>query len=237
MIRRLSLLLIAGLTLLGSLAADEPAPLRVCLVSGSVEYESNRTLPILQARLEKKGAVCSRAFMVGKDDTRLPGLEALDKADVMVLFTRRLKLSGDDLERLKKYCLSGRPIVGIRTASHAVQTWLDLDHEVFGGNYNNHFGKEATQVKIVEPAKSHPVLAGVEPWKSSSHLYKNSGIAKDCEVLMTGTNSEATMPVAWTRTYKGARIFYTSLGDQGDFENENFLRLAENAVFWSAKKR
>ena len=44
------------------------------------------------------------------------------------------------------------------------------------------------------------------------------------------------MPVAWTRSYKGGRIFYTSLGAQADFENESFLRLVENAVFWSAKK-
>src|SRR6478609_6183510 len=128
-------------------AQDGKTP-RVCLVSGSLEYESNRTLPILQQRLEKKGAACSRAFLEGKDETHLPGLDNLDRCDVMVLFTRRLKLQGDDLERIKKYCLSGKPIVGIRTASHAVQTWLDLDKEVFGGNYMGHFGKGATQVKL-----------------------------------------------------------------------------------------
>jgi type 1 glutamine amidotransferase len=228
----------AGICLLSalSLVAQQPAPLRVCLLSGSLEYESNKTLPILQARLEKKGAVCTRAFLVGKDESQLPGLEELDKADVMVLFTRRLKLSGDELDRVKKYCLAGRPVVGIRTASHAFQTWLDFDREVLGGNYANHFGKGTTKVQIVEAAKSHPVLAGVGPLESIGSLYKNTGIAKDCEVLLTGANAEATMPVAWTRTYKGARIFYTSLGQQADFENESFLRLVENAVFWTAKK-
>src|SRR5262245_4382225 len=87
-------------------AQDAKGP-RVCLVSGSLEYDSNTSLPILQARLEKKGAVCSRAFVEGKDISRVPGLESLDKADVLVLFTRRLDLKGDDLERIKKYCLSG----------------------------------------------------------------------------------------------------------------------------------
>ena len=157
--------------------ADEPAPLRVCLVSGSLEYESNKTLPILQARLEKKGAVCTRAFLVGKDESRLPGLEALDKSDVMVLFTRRLKLSGDDLDRIKRYCLAGKPVVGIRTASHAIQTWLDFDHEILGGNYTNHFGKGTTKVRLVDAAKSHPVLAGVGPFETAGSLYKNTGIA------------------------------------------------------------
>ena len=216
-------------------AQDAKAP-RVCLVSGSLEYESSKTLPILQARLEKKGAVCSRAFLEGRDETKLPGLDNLAKADVMVLFTRRLKLSGEDLERLKSYCQSGKPIVGLRTASHAVQTWLDLDKEVLGGDYTGHFGKGVTAVKIVEKNKDHPILKGVAPFSSLGSLYKNAKINSDCDVLLTGTNENATMPVAWTRSYKGGRIFYTSLGAQSDFEDENFLKLAENAVFWAGGK-
>jgi type 1 glutamine amidotransferase len=216
--------------------AQDSAPLRVCLVSGSFEYESNKSLAILQKRLEKKGAVCLRAFMEGKDESKITGLDQTDKCDVLVLFTRRSKLEGADLEHVKKYCLAGRPIVGIRTASHAVQTWLDFDHEVLGGNYTNHFGKGTTKVQLVDAAKSSPLLAGVEPFETIGSLYKNDGIAKDCEVLLTGTNDKATMPVAWTRTYKGARIFYTSLGQQGDFEKESFLRLLENAVYWTTKR-
>lgn len=234
---RAMLLAIGVLVLLSALPAQEAKSPRVCLVSGSLEYESNKSMPLLQARLEKKGAVCTRAFLEGNDETRLPGLENLDKADVMVLFTRRLKLTGDDLDRIKKYCLSGKPIVGIRTASHAVQTWLDLDKEVLGGDYQGHFGnKEMPQVKLVDAQKKHPILAGVEPFVSSGSLYKNAKIADDCTVLLTGTSPSGTMPVAWTRSYKGGRIFYTSLGHQKDFENEQFLRMMENAVFWAASK-
>jgi type 1 glutamine amidotransferase len=234
--RLIALVGIAMMATLSPLSAQDAKGLRVCLVSGSLEYDSNKTMPILQTRLEKKGAVCSRAFVEGKDETRLPGLESLDKADVMVLFTRRLKLSGDDLERFKKYCLAGRPIVGIRTASHAVQTWLDLDKEVLGGDYNGHFGPGIADIKIADKAKNHPILAGVTPFTTEGTLYKNAKIAADCDVLLTGSIPESTMPIAWTRMYKGARIFYTSLGHQKDFENENFLRLVENAVVWTAKK-
>jgi len=221
---------------ISSLPAQEAQGLRVCLVSGSLEYDSNTSMPILQTRLEKKGAVCSRAFIVGHDESRLPGLEHLETTDVMVLFTRRLKLTGAELDRFKKYCQSGKPIVGLRTASHAVQTWLDLDKEVFGGDYASHFGQGVTTVKIVESAKKHPILEGVEPFTSEGSLYKNTKIAKDCEVLLTGSIPNITMPVAWTRSYKGGRIVYTSLGHPKDFENENFLRLVENAVFWAGKK-
>ncbi len=234
---RMSVLVgIVMLVLPASLAAQDAKGLRVCLVSGSLEYESHKSLPIVQARLEKKGIVCTRAFLDGKDETRLPGLENLDKTDVMVLFTRRLKLTGDDLDRLKKYCLSGKPIVGLRTASHAVQTWLELDKEVFGGDYANHFGAGGTAVKVVEAEKNHSILAGVGPFMSEGSLYKNAKIANNCRVLLTGSIPAATMPVAWTRSYKGGRIFYTSLGHQKDFENESFLRLVENAVVWAGSK-
>jgi type 1 glutamine amidotransferase len=217
--------------------AQDLKGVRVCLVSGSLEYESNKTMPILQTRLEKKGAVCSRAFIEGKDETRLPGLEKLEETDVMVLFTRRLKLTGEELDLFKKYCLSGKPIVGIRTASHAMQNWLDLDREVFGGDYTGHYGTAmTTTVKLVERERKHPILAGVSPFVSDGSLYKNAKVADDCKVLLTGTNLQATMPVAWTRTYKGGRVFYTSLGHQRDFENEYFLRMLENAVAWTAKK-
>ena len=40
-------------------------------------------------------------------------------------------------------------------------------------------------------------------------------------------------PVAWTNTYKNARIFYTSLGYPGDFDTPHFRKLLINAVFWS----
>ena len=232
---RLAILTLAAI-FAGSLLAQDAAPLRVCLVSASAEYDSNKSLPILQQRLEKKGTVCLRAFMEGANESKIAGLDQIDKCDLLVLFTRRSKLEGADLEHVKKYCLAGRPIVGIRTASHAVQTWLNLDHEVLGGNYTGHFGKGTTKVQLVESNKSSPLLAGVEPFETIGSLYKNDGIAKDCEVLLTGTNEKATMPVAWTRTYKGARIFYTSLGQQGDFEKESFLRLVENAVYWTSKR-
>jgi type 1 glutamine amidotransferase len=146
-----------------------------------------------------------------------------------------LKLSGEQLDRIKSYCLSGKPIVGVRTASHAIQTWLDLDKEVLGGNYRGHYGEgPETEIKIVESSQGHPVLAGVQPFRSAGSLYKNQGIANDTQLLMTGTNSQATEPITWTREYKGGRMFYTSLGHPQDFTEESFRRLLANALFWTA---
>jgi type 1 glutamine amidotransferase len=214
----------------------EEKPLRVCLVSGSLEYDSDTSLASLQKHLEKNYHIqCTRAFR--KTDTDLPGLEHLDSCDVMVLYTRRLTISGEQLERIKKYCQSGRPIVGIRTASHAFQNWLALDKEIFGGNYKNHFGKGSlTEIHIVDKAKDHPILAGFKPFRSEGTLYRNTGLAPDCEVLLTGSIPGQLEPIAWTRLHKGGRIFYTSLGHQKDFQEESFVRLLVNALYWTTRQ-
>jgi type 1 glutamine amidotransferase len=211
-------------------------PLRVCLISGSAEYNSDASLARLQEHLEKHCAIkCSRAFATSDSD--LPGLDNLDSCDAAVLFTRRLKLKGEQLERIKKYCRSGKPLVGIRTASHAIQTWLDLDHEVFGGDYQNHY-KEGppTEIRIGPDANEHAILKGFQPYKSAGSLYKNPAVAKDVTILLTGTIPDHTEPIAWTRQYKGGRVFYTSLGHPRDFAEESYLRLLTNAIFWTAKR-
>lgn len=233
-------LLVAALTIAiqSQACADDAAPLKVCLVSGSLEYKSNESLAEFQKYLEAHyHARCTRAFIEGKDETRLPGLDQLDDCDVMLLFTRRLKLTGEDLRRIKEYCQSGRPVVGVRTASHAIQSWLDLDKEVLGGNYQGHYDNDLkTEVSLVEAEKDNPLVAGVTPFVSAGSLYKNKGIAADCRVLMTGTSPESTEPITWTRTHNGGRVFYTSLGHAQDFQEESFRRLLANALFWAAHR-
>jgi len=208
-----------------------------CLVSGSLEYDSDTSFGILEKYLAKSfpQVQCTKAFR--KTDKDIPGLENLDTCDVMVLFTRRLTIDGDQLARVKKYCQSGKPIVGIRTASHAFQNWLALDQEVLGGNYKGHYNAgPLTEVKIVDKAKGHPILSGFQSFKSVGSLYKNTGLAKDVDILLTGSIPGHTEPVAWARLHNGGRVFYTSLGHQKDFEDANFLRLLGNAIVWTTSK-
>ncbi|MCX5684366.1 MAG: ThuA domain-containing protein [Planctomycetota bacterium] len=246
---RIAICLMLALTLLcGTMAAGEPAaapppPLKVCLVSASAEYKSDETLAEFQKFLEAGyNAACTRVFG-GDKGTSLPGLEAIDSCDVMVLFTRRVTLPDDQLARVKKYFQAGKPLVGLRTASHAFQNWLEFDKEVLGGNYNNHYGAgPVTKVSIAEKAKEHPILAGVGPFTSTASLYKNEGAAADIELLLSGTitdpkeKKEVTHPLAWTRVHNSGRVFYTSLGAPEDFANENFRRMIVNALFWTAKR-
>lgn len=216
----------------GFAAADPPAaPVRVCLVSGSLEYKSDESFLAFEKHLEKTGqAKCTRAFR--KSDTELPGLENLEACDCAIFFTRRLRIAGEPLERVQKFCRSGKGIIGLRTASHGFQEWLAMDKEVYGGDYQGHFDKQPVEVKIVAAAKDHAILKGVEPFTSQGSLYRNPNIAKDTTALLTGTIPGNTYPVAWTRLHHKARVFYTSLGAFEDFQSPSFLRLLSNAVMW-----
>ncbi|MFQ6133172.1 MAG: isochorismatase family protein [Armatimonadota bacterium] len=237
--RELIALLLVLLACAGaSRAHAAEAPLRVCLVSGSAEYDSDASLAAFQEYLEE-GYNAECTLLKARGFEELPGLEALDDCEVALFFTRRLTIEGEQLERVKRYCQAGRPIVAVRTASHGFQNWLEFDKLILGGNYHGHFGRGPTTKVVIEPeAKGHPVLEGVVDLKSRASLYKTAPLAEDAQLLMTGSTpeSEGSQPVTWTRTYKGARVFYTSLGGQEDFENATFLRLIANALFWAAER-
>jgi putative membrane-bound dehydrogenase-like protein len=210
-----------------------PAVLRICLLSGAVEYQSDASLSSFQDYLEKHYPVkCLRAFR--KSDREVAGLENLERCDVLLLFARRLTLPSAQLARIQKYCQAGKPLVAVRTASHAFQNWLAFDREVLGGDYHFHYpAGPICQVTLVPEARGHPVLTGVQPFTSPASLYKNPQPAREVTVLLRGSIPGHTEPVAWVRTYRGGRIFYTSLGHPADFQNEQFRQLLVNALFWT----
>jgi len=219
------------------LVTAEGSPLKVCLVSGSEEYDSDTSLTAFEQYLEGRyNTDCTLIKARGFED--LPGTEALDSCEVALFFTRRLRIEGEQLQNVKDYCLAGRPIVAVRTASHGFQNWLEFDKLVLGGNYTGHFGNGPTQKAVIEPgAKDHPVLDGVTMMKSRYSLYKTAPIASNATLLMKGAiPNQPPQPVTWTRTYKGGRVFYTSLGGPQDFENSTFLKMLANALFWAAER-
>ena len=230
--------LFAGLILLAfllhgpaAISGAEAKPLKICLLSASAEYDSDKSLGDLQGFLETHYPVtCQRAFGKDKGDG-LPGLEALEHADLMIVFTRRIKLPDDQLRRIKQYLASGRPVIGIRTASHAFENFMEFDKEVLGGGYKGHYTNSVAQVALAPNQSVHPVLAGVTPFVSRK-LYKNPTLAANDTVLLTATIPGHSEPVAWVREHNGARVFYTSLGVQEDFQLESFRRLLSNAILW-----
>src|SRR5262245_15886765 len=115
--RVLSLL---GLLLIGAAAhsADPAAPLRVHIVAFG-EYDPVVTLTEFSDHLQKHYRVeCSMSLL---EKGTLTNLDALKKADVLLLFARRMSLKEEQLEIFRAHWEAGKPIVGLRTASHAFQ--------------------------------------------------------------------------------------------------------------------
>ena len=230
---RNSLAVFLALTCVLSVHAANPPT--VVLVSGEDEYHSAKTLPafarFLETEYQFKTIYLERK---PKPDT-VDGLDALERADLLIVFARRMTLPEEQLKQFRKYFDSGKPVIGLRTASHAFQNWLVFDKQVLGGNYQGHYGKDFTpKITRDAAAKEHPILRGVpETFSSTGSLYRNTPRQTNTTLLLTGTIPDHNEPVAWTHDYRGTRVFYTSLGHEKDFEDEAFRTLLVNAIHWS----
>src|SRR6478672_5566846 len=91
----------------------------IVFVSGDEEYRSEEALPQLGKILAKHhGFKCTVLFAIDPKDgtinpnvSNIPGLEALDSADLMVIFTRFRHLPDEQMKPLVDYLDAGKPIV------------------------------------------------------------------------------------------------------------------------------
>lgn len=209
-------------------------PLRIHLISGSREYESERSLRKWQAGLEATYDVkITGSFAEDRGDD-LPDIEALPGADLLIVFARRVHVPEDQLRLVKAHCEAGKAVIGIRTASHAFQNWPAFDRMVLGGSYSGHAPDDpAVEVNVAAGAASHPVLAGVRPWTRQGKLYYNRDNTPDTRTLLVGAGRTGSEPLAWVHHFNGGRVFYTSMGHPHDFQHPQFRRLLHNAVEWT----
>ena len=231
---------IAVLTLvccMAGMAAEPRKTPTIVLISGEYEYLSTNTFPAFKQFLESNYPV--RCVYLERKGEEIPGLDALKDADLSILFIRRMTLPEDQLTKIKNYVNSGKPLIGLRTASHSFENWKEFDNVVLGGNYHNHHGNALIATARSDPgAASHPVLKNVpKEFETAGSLYKTSPLAKETTLLLTGSiTNQPPEPVAWTHNYKGARVFYTSLGHPKDFDNPAFRTLLVNAIFWALEQ-
>lgn len=123
----------------------------IVLISGDEEYRSEEALPQLAKILSKHhGFNCTVLFSQEEDkpgiinanyQKNIPGLEALDTADMMILFTRFRALPDEQMRHIDNYLKSGKPVMGIRTATHAFNFAKDSTTS-FGHYSYNYKGKK-----------------------------------------------------------------------------------------------
>src|SRR5262245_36516581 len=160
----------------------------IVLVAGDHEYRSEETLPQLGKILAKHhGFKCTVLFTQDpKDGTinpnidDIPGLEQLANADLAIIFLRFRNLPDEQMKRLIDYTESGKPIIGLRTATHAFNLkkdspyfakyhWSNKDggwgRKVLGETWVSHHGahgSQATRGIIAKGQENHPILKGIK---------------------------------------------------------------------------
>lgn len=172
--------------------AGKPIGKHVVLVSGDEEYRSEEACPQLAKILSKHhGYKCTVLFAIDpktgtinpNTNDNIPGLEALKTADLMVVFTRFRNLPDDQMKHIADYLDAGKPVIGLRTATHAFNftakssyakyTWTSKEKDWQGGfgrvvlgetwiNHHGNHGSQATLGLIAKDNEKHPILKGIK---------------------------------------------------------------------------
>ena len=223
----------------------------VAILVAEDEYKTEESLPAFAAKY--LGKEFRTSFIFGSETERntLPGLDSrLDNADVLFVSVRRRVLPKMQLDRIRKFIEAGKPVAGIRTASHAFslradmpaiegcEAWPTFDPDVLGGHYTGHHGPSpSVAITVAKDASQDPILKDVDVGQLAGFgsLYKVSPLADSARPLLMGQIPDQPVePIAWTNTNKyGCRVFYTSLGHIDDFKQESFNRLLVNALRWA----
>jgi hypothetical protein len=187
----------------------------IVLLSGDEEYRSEEGLPMLGKILARRhGFRCTVLF--AQDDngtidpnnsTNVPGMHLLDRADLVILQFRFRELPDESMKHFVDYLRAGRPLIAIRTATHAFaykrnpqspyasyswdsKEWLGgFGRQVLGDTWINHHGvhgKESTRA-VVEPANAgHPVLRGARDIWGPTDVYGIVHLKPEDTVVLRG---------------------------------------------------
>ena len=209
----------------------------IVLLAGEEEYRSEEMLPQLAKILSQKYGFETTVVFSQNDrgeidpenQTHQPGLEALKKADLCVMMLRFRHWSDGDMKHFVDYYLAGKPIVAIRTSTHAFQypaeslspfrdygwnskVWLGgFGKQVLGETWVSHWGNHGSQATRAHIIGSHPVLEGVEGVFGTTDVYEASPPA-DANILVrgevvSGMNSTDEPATGMKRTASGSEQF------------------------------
>ena len=209
----------------------------VVLVAGDEEYRTEESMPMLAKILSQKhGFKCTVVFSMGPDGADyidpnhsrgLRGLAALDQADLMIIGTRFRNPVDEEAKHITQFLNAGKPVIGIRTATHAFQgkgnfgglAFGDFGLKVLGETWVSHHGRHKGQGgrSVVEAANSsHPILRGVGDIFTPSDIYGVIHLSDSDTILLRGAVTESLdpaspaiageknspmQPLAWVRTY------------------------------------
>jgi Trehalose utilisation len=188
----------------------------IVLIAGDQEYRSEESIPALARILAARhGFHCTVLFSTNRQTGQIdpntldniPGLDALRKADLIVLFARWLELPDQQMKEIVDYTNSGRPIVALRTSTHPFNyvkhpespyARFSYNNKEFAGGYGrqvlgetwiSHYGahqKQSTRGVAAPDEAQHPILRGVKDIWGESDVYAITTLFGDSRPLVLG---------------------------------------------------
>ena len=245
--------IILSFTFLFSNSYSQEKKPKVTFLIAEREYMTEVTLPVFAKSHLIDNFRIAYCLADKEGDTRhtLKNSKHIDDADLLFVSVRRRAFTVDIMNRIRKHINEGKPVAGIRTASHAFQLrkealpaghaeWTKWDGEVIGGNYSGHLGKGLVcNIQSTSGEVNHEILNKVKlPFSSPATLYRNTPLPKTSVALLKGVvDGHPSEPVAWVnQTVAGGKVFYTSLGHIEDFKKPAFNQLLKNAIDWCLNK-
>lgn len=218
-----------------SIITDEPENgpgegRHIVLISGDEEYRSEEVMPALARILSRyHGFRTTTLFAVDpvtekidpRCQTNIPGMERVSSADLIVLFTRFRELPDEQMAVFDTYLETGKPIVALRTATHAfkytrhpqsayakysfrseIPGWEGgFGRRILGETWVDHHGKhgkEGTRALIdgISARNDHPILRGVEDIWTPTDVYGVRDLNGPADVLLWGASTSGMDPAA-----------------------------------------
>ena len=198
---------------------------RIVFITGDDEYKSEESMPMMAHILaERHGFNCTVLFAINREtgviDTNqkenIPGLEALRSADLMVMFTRFRALPDEQMKFIDDYLQSGKPVIGLRTATHAFSFPKDstskylsyhfndpsggFGRQVLGQTWVNHWGNhgnQSTRGVFAPGVAAHPILRGIasgEIWGPTDVYEATLPLPEGCTPLLMGQVLQGMKP-------------------------------------------
>ncbi len=210
----------------------------IVLIVGDEQYRSEEALPMLAKILSTHhGFKTTVLFPINKKTgevdpntlDNIPGLEVLEMADLMIVFTRFLTLPDNQMKHIDAYLKNGKPVIGIRPSVVAFRNKANSTYaehsckeskggfglNVLGADWISHHGDHKVESTLgipVDNMKTHPILKGVgEMWGPTDVYTVKTPIAHNGQILVMGHvlkgmrgsaySSKKQMPLAWVKYY------------------------------------
>ena len=230
----------------------------IVLIAGDEEYRTEESMPMLGKILARHhGFKCTVLFSFGPDGADyidpnnqqgVRGFETLESADLVIIGTRFRQPSPEQAAYMTAYLNAGKPLIGIRTSTHAFNgkgsfgdslSYGQFGRVILGEQWVSHHGghkREGARGVIEEGKKDHPILNGVSDVFAPSDVYGVIHLTDQDSILMRGAvtktlepdsenvegkKNDPMQPLAWLHPY---------VAPDGEYKGTSFCTTAGASV-------